>query len=258
MTAGKPALPQHDEIGRATRAVEAASIVVAAGLVVAHLIRFSAMPGIGGWPLALLALVMIAAAAAADFTSGMVHWIADTWGSETMPILGRRLLRPFRVHHVNPDDFLRRDFVDTNGDVATLVIPFLLGAFLIPTATQPARLAAAFLATFGACALPTNQVHQWAHRPRPPRVVGWLQRSGLLLSREQHRLHHAAPFAMNYCIANGWCNRWLTRTGFFPALERLVSRLTGLEPRGEDRSFAARHDGAGDGAGAGAGAGGPL
>ncbi len=171
--------------------------------------------------------------------SGIVHWIADTWGSETMPVLGRRLLRPFRVHHVNPGDFLRRDFIDTNGDVATLVIPFLASAFLIPTATQPGRAAAVFVAAFGACALPTNQVHQWAHREPPPLAVGWLQKCGLLLSREQHRRHHAAPFAMNYCITNGWCNRALTAAGFFPRLERLVSRLTGVEPRGEDRAFAA-------------------
>ena len=43
--------------------------------------------------------------------------------SETMPILGRRLLRPFRVHHVTPDDFLRRGFLTVNGDVALISIP---------------------------------------------------------------------------------------------------------------------------------------
>ena len=236
MPAGNPSWPQHDEIGRFTRAVEAASIVLAWTLVAGHLGRFATMPGLARW---WLPVAVLAAAVAADLMSGIVHWIADTWGSETMPVLGRRLLRPFRVHHVNPGDFLRRDFIDTNGDVATLIIPILASAFLIPTAAQPGRAAAVFVAAFGACALPTNQVHQWAHRERPPFAVGWLQRCGLLLSREQHQLHHAAPFAMNYCITNGWCNRALTAAGFFPRLERLVSRLTGVEPRGEDLAFAA-------------------
>ena len=66
--------------------------------------------------------------AAADFGSGLVHWAADTWGRDDLPVIGRRLLVPFRVHHVNPDDFLRRRFVDTNGDVAFLAVPVLLGA----------------------------------------------------------------------------------------------------------------------------------
>ena len=57
-------------------------------------------------------LVIVAAGLAADLLSGLVHWGADTWGRETLPVLGRRFLRPFRVHHINPADFLRRDFID--------------------------------------------------------------------------------------------------------------------------------------------------
>ena len=63
-------------------------------------------------------LAFVAGMAAADFGSGLVHWGADTWGRDDLPVIGHRLLVPFRVHHVNPDDFLRRSFVDTNGDVA--------------------------------------------------------------------------------------------------------------------------------------------
>ena len=36
--------------------------------------------------------------------------------------IGPRLLVPFRVHHVNPEDFLRRRFVDTNGEVAAITL----------------------------------------------------------------------------------------------------------------------------------------
>ena len=56
----------------------------------------------------------------ADFGSGLVHWGADTWGRDDLPVIGPRLLVPFRVHHVNPEDFLRRNFADTNGDVALI------------------------------------------------------------------------------------------------------------------------------------------
>jgi len=42
------------------------------------------------------------------------------------------------------------------------------------------RLAAVFVVAYNAAALPTNQVHQWAHMSSPPRPVRWLQRWGLL------------------------------------------------------------------------------
>ena len=129
-------------------------------------------------------LAVFAAWVLADLASGIVHWSADTWGSETMPVLGPRFLRPFRVHHTNPDDFLRRNFVDTNGDVALLSLPVLAGALLIPLGTEPARNAALLFVAFAASALPTNQVHQWAHMASPPGPVRWLQERRLLLSHE--------------------------------------------------------------------------
>jgi ubiquitin-conjugating enzyme E2 variant len=176
----------------------------------------------------------------ADFVSGLVHWSADTWGRDTLPVVGPRFLRPFRVHHVNPHDFLRRSFVDCNGDVAMLNIPVLTAALAVPLDTGLSAVAAVGLAAFAAWSLPTNQVHQWAHTPHPPRVVRWLQAHGVILGRDAHQRHHVSPYAMNYCIATGWCNRWLTAVHAFPRLERVITKWTGLEPRADDQAYAAR------------------
>jgi ubiquitin-conjugating enzyme E2 variant len=181
--------------------------------------------------------MLIAGALSADLISGLVHWTADTWGSEAMPFLGRRFVRPFRVHHVNPDDFLRRRFLDTNGDVAMLTIPFLLIAHALPLNTVIGHSVAAFLAAFSFVVLPTNQVHQWAHRTHPPRMVRSLQNCGLILSRRAHSRHHCAPYARNYCIATGWCNPILERIQFFRRLEQIVSAVTGLQAREDDAGF---------------------
>jgi plasmanylethanolamine desaturase len=235
--ADRTSLPGHDEIGWVTRSIEVSCLVAASGLLVAHLIRFAREAGLFSW---WLPFVVLAAMGLADFVSGVVHWVADTWWSETMPILGRRFLRPFRVHHVNPDDFLRRDFIDCNGDVAMLTLPLLLSAFFIPLSGELSRLAAVAVVAFSAAALPTNQVHQWAHMRPPPRLICGLQRCGLLLSVRQHQRHHTTPYVMNYCIATGWCNRPLTAINFFSALEWAVSRCTGLQPRQDDRTFAAQ------------------
>jgi ubiquitin-conjugating enzyme E2 variant len=143
---------------------------------------------------------------------------------------------------VNPRDFLRRDFVDCNGDVAMLTCPILAAAWALPAGDEPGRLAVALLVGFAATALPTNQVHQWAHRPDPPALVARLQRARVILPRAEHARHHVPPHVSNYCIATGWCNRPLGALGLFPALERAISRLTGAEPRRDEREFA---DGAG-------------
>lgn len=229
--------PRHDELSITTRTIELASIFAAMGLLLAQALRFASASRLLEWwtPLAVAGGMI-----AADFTFGLVHWFADTWGSETMPLLGRRLLRPFRVHHVNPGNFLRRNFIDTNGDVAMVVIPFLLPGLFLPLDSTPARATFVFLAAMGLAALPTNQVHQWAHMPDPPRWVKHLQDLRLILSRREHARHHAAPYATHYCIALGWCNGALAKIDFFRRAERFVTKLTGLQPRADDTAFAAQ------------------
>ena len=230
-------LPKHDVMGAWTRALEAGSLAAAVALVALNAARFAAEPRLLAW---WLPLVLVAGVVAADFASGIVHWTADTWGRESLPVLGIRFLRPFRIHHVNPDDLCERDFVDCNGDVALLVCPLLLGSWLVPLESELLGATSVFTAAFGAATLPTNQVHQWAHLPRPPSFVAWLQRRGWILSRAAHQRHHAPPYTASYCITTGWCNSALDRLGFFRAAERLISSVTGLVPRDDERDYAVR------------------
>jgi plasmanylethanolamine desaturase len=229
-------LPGHDLVGGVTRALEIVSLIAAVSLLVADTAHVFTEGLLLHW---WSPFVIIGAALAADLVSGLVHWTADTWFSETMPMLGRRFLRPFRVHHINPADFLNRDIVDCNGDVAMLNLPILVIALMLPD-TALGGAASVGLLAFAAVSLPTNQVHQWAHMPSPPRMVRWLQRRGVILSSEAHAQHHEEPYVANYCIATGWCNRWLTTIGFFPACERLVTRTTGLEPRADEQTVGER------------------
>jgi hypothetical protein len=226
--------PAHDSVGPITRTVEVVCLIAAALLLLVHGFRLVRVLKLTWW----LPVVIAGAGATADLLSGLVHWTADTWGRESLPVLGRRFLRPFRVHHINPHDFLRRDFIDCNGDVAMFVLPMLAASFLIPVGTGSGDLTAVFLVSLAAWTLPTNQVHQWAHMPDPPRPVAWLQRHGVILSREAHREHHASPYVVNYCIATGWCNAWLTKRRVFTRLERIISRVTGMLPRADEDAFA--------------------
>jgi ubiquitin-conjugating enzyme E2 variant len=213
-----------------SRVVAFASLAAAVTMLALLAARLGPAVGLAWW----LPIVGLASGAMADLVSGIVHWIADTWGHESWPVVGPRVLRPFRVHHVNPEDMLGRGFLDLNGDVALITLPILAAAWLMPIETPAGRMAAVFFLAWAAWALPTNQIHQWAHRPQPPRSVRALQRCGVILPAAAHRAHHASPYATHYCITTGWNNGWTARVGFFAALERIVTRATGLVPRDDE------------------------
>jgi hypothetical protein len=173
---------------------------------------------------------------AADFISGLVHWLADTWGRTDMPIVGATLLRPFREHHVDPEAITRHDFIETNGNNCLISVLPLALALLLPQGPQHDF--DLFFTTFlGSCALwvfGTNQFHKWAHMKRPPLLARWLQKLHLILPVEHHAIHHTAPFDQYYCITVGWLNRPLQLIRFFRGLEYVVTWATGALPRRDD------------------------
>jgi len=89
----------------------------------------------------------------------------------------------------------------------------------------------------------TNQFHLWAHRASPAPIIRWLQDRGLILGRAEHRRHHRQPHQTAYCITTGWCNGPLDRIGFFPRLERFITRCTGIPPRADYHGFVSQHRG---------------
>lgn len=161
-----------------------------------------------------------------DFLSGFVHWAGDTVGDENTPIFGPNFVRPFRHHHVDPEDITRHDFIETNGNNCIAAAP----ALLLVLAVMPAETGALFhacvlvasTAWFVFC---TNQFHKWAHTPEPAGWIRALQRAGLILSPEHHAIHHAAPQDKYYCITVGWMNPVLHRLNFFRFCEGLILRI---------------------------------
>src|SRR5687767_2822869 len=197
-------VPCVDDLTRAQRIVSSLAIAVAVGLLVACGYRLFTGVDLWQW---WVPLACVGGIAAADFGSGLVHWAADTWGRDDLPVIGSRLLVPFRVHHVNPDDFVRRRFVDTNGDVAFLTVPALAGLLAVPLGTTWGGPAAVFGFALCGLGMMTNQIHQWAHMPSPPRPIRVLQDCGMVLGRAGHAAHHERPYDVHYCITTGWCNR---------------------------------------------------
>ena len=229
-------LPELPAPTRLQRGLWGVAIAAAAALLLALGVRVAMRVNLLQW---WVPVAFAAGIAAADLASGLVHWGADTWGRANLPVVGARLLVPFRLHHLDPDDFLRRRFLDANGDTAALTTPALAALLLMPLDSGALRALA--VAGFGCCAFGamTNQIHQWAHMPRPPRAVRGLQALGMVLRPVDHAAHHAGTYDRHYCITTGWCNRPLEAVGFFRRLERGVTWLTGVQPREDERNAVA-------------------
>ena len=102
-----------------------------------------------------------------------------------------------------------------------LAVAFWLGA------PQPESVGALFwcccLLGLATGSFGTNLFHKWAHERKPPVVVRWLQRSGLILEPERHQRHHR-DYSRGFCVTSGWMNPLLDALRFFPRVE-LVVRL---------------------------------
>jgi len=166
-----------------------------------------------------------------DFISGLVHWAADTYGSEDTRLIGPSLVKPFRLHHIYPRDICTHGLVELTGNVCILAVPALSASlyllWLMPDSVLLAFGVVSF-ALMSAATVATNHFHKWAHEEQPSRLARWLQRKRLVLEPRHHKLHHTQPFDKNYCITNGWLNPVLNRLQFFRRLEATLRRF-GIE-----------------------------
>ncbi len=222
---------------RTFRAVEVSAIIAFWLLSAAILVK--AWPHVGAHPWVVLT-ALFAGFLMADFVSGFVHWLGDTWGSPDMPILGKALIRPFREHHVDQKAITRHDYIETNGSNCLVAVPVAAAALLIPLTIEgweaPALFALLSIGSMIFFVMMTNQIHKWSHldEAKTPPTLKLLQRLHVILPPKHHSIHHTAPFDTYYCITTGWLNWPLAKLGFYRRMERLITAVTGQIPRKDD------------------------
>jgi ubiquitin-conjugating enzyme E2 variant len=155
---------------------------------------------------------------ASDAISGTVHWLADSYGTPTMPVFGA-FVRTFREHHADPKAITRHDWIETNGDVCLFSAPVHASALIwVDDPWVLSWMTGLFMGSYS-----NSQIHKWAHSDVPPKVIRCLQRAGAMLSSSHHRQHHRGPHMTHYCITTGWANAALDHVRFFRILERALA-----------------------------------
>lgn len=179
-------------------------------------------------PLTLASAAPIAAAVAlsyvlGDFATGVFHWSVDNYGRLETPIVGS-VCAAFQGHHDTPWTITFRSFANNVYKICYNSIPALLLTLLL----AKTAFSAVFFSLFINWWMMSQEFHKYSHMKQAPnKFVGFLQGTGIILSRREHGRHHTSPFEGKYCILNGICNPLLDNTNFFRHLERIVFRLTG-------------------------------
>ncbi|MEK9156871.1 MAG: fatty acid desaturase CarF family protein [Patescibacteria group bacterium] len=165
----------------------------------------------------------------ADFVSGFVHFLGDTFGSERTFLIGKTFIYPFREHHTDQLAITRHNFFVTNKNNCLVSLPaMLLMHMYLFTYAQTSFAFAFIFATLFFLVLSifaTNQIHKWAHMKKPPRFVRLLQKMHLILNPKHHAVHHAAPHTKYFCITTGWLNPIIEKLYLFKGMRKVFKKM---------------------------------
>lgn len=176
-------------------------------------------------------LLQIAATVfAAEFVSGLVHWLEDAYIREDTPLVGKHIARPNIVHHHYPRYMTRHNWLATSWDLMILSALLVVVAWFCGFLTWHVWL-------FAVLAANANEFHKWEHRTRVQNgpVISFLQDIKILQSAKHHAKHHTDPKNSHYCTMTNVLNPVLDGMRFWAGIEWVLERAVGLKRR-EDTS----------------------
>lgn len=174
----------------------------------------------------LILFDLLFAVLAADFVTGFVHWLEDSYGNPKWPLIGRHVIAPNMLHHAEPAAMTKNSWLQSAG------IPLMLVGVFTGVVAALGALTWQILVFVGV-AVNANEIHKWNHMPE--RRKGWLiravQKLPLLQSRKHHAKHHGAAKNTHYCVITNWMNPVLEAIGFWRGLEAAIKFLFGVSKR---------------------------
>lgn len=160
----------------------------------------------------------------ADFVTGLVHWLEDSYWSPKTPILGKWIVEPNLAHHQNGQAFLQKSWLESSWDLLIVGMITILLAYLMNCLTWEVWL-------FVIISVNANQIHKWAHITRDknkPKLVSLFQKLYILQRTTHHGQHHRKPNNSHYCTVTNALNPILDKIHFWRGLERIFGSKTSV------------------------------
>ena len=166
---------------------------------------------------------------AADFVTGLAHWLEDTYCLEDYPLIGSFICEPNIEHHVNPQLMVRTGTFVSRNILQWTLCGGLFGLLWLVGFGNVYTFTTLLLASFG------NEIHRWNHMSKTGPFVNFMKDSGLIQIQKQHSLHHKQPHNQYYCVMTSLLNAVLERINFWRKLEWVVKVTTVIAPKRENR-----------------------
>ena len=166
---------------------------------------------------------------AADFVTGLAHWLEDTYCLEDYPLIGSFICEPNIEHHVNPTLMVRSGTFFSRNILQWSLCGGMFGLLWIVGFGNAYTFTTLLMASFG------NEIHRWNHMSKTGSFVTFMKDSGLIQVQKQHSLHHKQPHNQYYCVMTSLLNSVLERINFWRKLEWVVKATTGIAPKRENR-----------------------
>jgi ubiquitin-conjugating enzyme E2 variant len=160
---------------------------------------------------------------AADFASGIIHWIEDAYVREHTPVIGRWIGRANTLHHHLPRHMTRNSWWQSNWDLFLAMGLLLSGVAALGWLSWHWWL-------FAIVAGNANEVHKWSHRTRRENgpVISLLQDLRVLQTPRHHAIHHTNPKEVHYCPITNVLNPVLDGLRVWSSLEWILAKAIGL------------------------------
>lgn len=174
----------------------------------------------------------------ADFLTGCLHWVEDSYFGPETPIIGRHVIAPNLEHHRDPRAFLRNSWWESTW-VSLLIATCACAALWAVGLWHWTVGVTLLIAAHG------NTVHKWAHRSRTEngRLIVALQQLRIIQSPAHHAGHHRGDRDRRYCVVSPWMNPIVDGIQLWRRLEWVIQKITGIAKRPEfDHVHGDEHD----------------
>lgn len=178
-----------------------------------------------------LMLAFVAGFHTIAFIISFIHWFLDTWTSQNAWIR-KRFFNQAKGHHYYPTLVIEKDFFARNDDV--IYGSLFFGIFLLAGHSYFGLYTKMYIYSLMISTYVALEIHRYAHMPAKdvPTPIKLLQRSGIILSKESHAKHHSGKYHnQSYDLMSTHMNTIMDYLEIYPKLEKIITKVTGLEPR---------------------------